>query len=996
MMKPTLASFALFGSCLAGRPCSSVFATSVHRPSSVGSSLFPSGISGGYTGPRTTSSASTTSSSPQLSSYSSTSTGIVTTSAAEPTVVVNVASNGNFAGYDPNWRGGISGWNSTGDVQLLQGYGYIGGGSADTACVQMIVGGNQSTLTSRQAETVASIEQYLEDLDELSNYTMRFYYTVLSNTEASTCLVNAYYGTTLLQSSEYFPVVAAAAAGTTTWVEFITSAALSTSDGFLDIEVDCSGTGSAEVLIDQVFISNQVTTDDVDNISLLYTVTVSSTSSVLSTTTSSNLLTSQSSEQSLSTSTDDGGSTTTSPSSTSTNLPATTTSDSTIVSATAASVISATTTAGTLSPTSPTFCVAAAAETSGLICGKGVYTYSDNYKSVKVSDITEDQCAAACLADEGCQSFVWFYENIACSNQCVLESSSAASYGYMFETSNSVTWDRGCFTEADCSAPADDTVCVDKLETAADASCASFEGTAVSCATPMLSTTVSLYCGMTACRDLCMQYTLCESFSFNYNGYICDLYTVPSEQIATVSSSSGVLFADRSCYTCGEDSYVFDYLTLSADPSEIPDLRTCSVTSSSASVPTSTVLSTVTSAETTAFPISTSSPVTTATTASTSLAVTSTSCVTCFYATPVPTYSVCELPGTLGFTDIYTNSNIDLSSQTSDMECAAICAADSECGAYALNVDGIGCAFSHLDLTDSGFVQDDDATWSWSDLECASCISDCSQPTSSIIEATSTATTSSTTSSTSVCAVYLGQGCEAVYAAAPSGSICGTAGSFSKYPSLVVSTGEYPYQSSPAQCAALCLEISGCVASGYDQHSNDCNLGYFSLAASEFTANADGTVIWSDNACYDCACTGPSSTSSTPTSSFPISTKSSLSQSTPSTSTLVSSTTTSSATPTTSTSSCASPTAHLDDTLTCGLPGVNGVEAVEVPNYTPELASTLAACAAQCLAQEECLSFMYYTTDDLCSLYATSTAADGLTYVSSSTIRYYDRGCFVC
>ncbi len=60
-----------------------------------------------------------------------------------------------------------------------------------------------------------------------------------------------------------------------------------TSSGFLSFALNCIDGATAQVFIDSVFVSNQVSPDDMDNISLLYTVTGSpSTTSSVSVSTS--------------------------------------------------------------------------------------------------------------------------------------------------------------------------------------------------------------------------------------------------------------------------------------------------------------------------------------------------------------------------------------------------------------------------------------------------------------------------------------------------------------------------------------------------------------------------------------------------------------------------------------------------------------------------------------------------------------------------------------
>ena len=80
------------------------------------------------------------------------------------------------------------------------------------------------------------------------------------------------------------------------------------------------------------------------------------------------------------------------------------------------------------------------------------------------------------------------------------------------------------------------------------------------------------------------------------------------------------------------------------------------------------------------------------------------------------------------------------------------------------------------------------------------------------------------------------------------------------------------------------------------------------------------------------------------------------------------------------------------------MPGSAGEEQAlssEVAGYQEGLVvASLAMCGFQCLHYPTCLSFMYDTGSSMCFLFTAATGSLGLSYVPSSTERFYDAACF--
>ena len=105
------------------------------------------------------------------------------------------------------------------------------------------------------------------------------------NANPQNCAIDGSYDNTIFNSS-YFT---SNTGQTSEWVQFLSTFTPSTSSGPLSFVVNCINDGSAEVVIDEVFVSDQVTPADINNMSLSYTLppataTASSTSLAKTTT----------------------------------------------------------------------------------------------------------------------------------------------------------------------------------------------------------------------------------------------------------------------------------------------------------------------------------------------------------------------------------------------------------------------------------------------------------------------------------------------------------------------------------------------------------------------------------------------------------------------------------------------------------------------------------------------------------------------------------------
>ncbi|CAI4212773.1 unnamed protein product [Parascedosporium putredinis] len=473
--------------------------------------------------------------------------------------VVNTCSNGNFAGYDPNWRNGIYGFNSTGDVMLLQQYGYQGDGSEEAGCVQMAAGPGRKRQVSDTWD--ASLEQFFPYLEPDTSYTIRIWYTILSSSVEGACRINGYYGDTLFDSTDPFPLVTDAVVGQSPWYEFLTTAGVTTSEG-----------GFTQPPVTVTTDNDPVSTSTEEESSQDSGTTAEPTAEP--------------------TSTDDGGAVTT------------TTSD------------------GESSPTTTpdSVCVAATGPPAlGKGCGLRRALTTNYYQRVGPDEITQAACAAACHNDANCQSFAWgpWYTDSTgvtakgCANACFLWSTGFEAASASTSTTDLLGFDRSCIAEVDCATQPSGEAC---LNLSYSRPCSQAMGKPKSCALPMHTVMLASLCGSNGCRDLCAQYPSCKSFSGGFGSwYECKLYSEPMSQVMEAGGS--VLFTDMDCFECTPDAPSVKYLPQLADPTNMPafDCTVPASTSTSTSPPSSTATETETETETPATATETDSPTATPT-----------------------------------------------------------------------------------------------------------------------------------------------------------------------------------------------------------------------------------------------------------------------------------------------------------------------------------------------------------------------------------------------
>ncbi|RGP77124.1 translation initiation factor if-2 [Fusarium longipes] len=155
-------------------------------------------------------------------------------------------------------------FNLEGDVQPNGQDGFTKDGSPDTACAQLSAQSTGPDRKRQNAGNVAAIGQNLSGLNTRTKYTIQFYYRVFTSPSGSTaCTLEAFIGDTQFYNTGIF-----ANGASVSYNQVLVSTSVPASEGELNIKTTCANGGSASVLIDSIFISNQVTPENIGNYQL--------------------------------------------------------------------------------------------------------------------------------------------------------------------------------------------------------------------------------------------------------------------------------------------------------------------------------------------------------------------------------------------------------------------------------------------------------------------------------------------------------------------------------------------------------------------------------------------------------------------------------------------------------------------------------------------------------------------------------------------------------
>lgn len=255
--KITLVCLALVG-LSAGGPCkpSSRATTSTHSAtSSVATTDAPKSSTGSQT---TFESLTITSSTETTEVPSLTVPQSSTTTAEEVIIITNAISGGSFANRDPNSPSGLTNFGASGNAEFHQGGCYRADGSVDDGCAALSASSNGDTKRSLFG-SFASIFQTVRSIPR-RKYTIQFYYHI-NSAGSQGCVASATFGNTQFYSQP-------ASIPGSSWARVLQQVEAVSDSPTFAFSLTCSGGGTSSLLVDSIFISDQVTPDNIDDFKL--------------------------------------------------------------------------------------------------------------------------------------------------------------------------------------------------------------------------------------------------------------------------------------------------------------------------------------------------------------------------------------------------------------------------------------------------------------------------------------------------------------------------------------------------------------------------------------------------------------------------------------------------------------------------------------------------------------------------------------------------------
>ncbi|KAF5251087.1 hypothetical protein FANTH_3849 [Fusarium anthophilum] len=172
-------------------------------------------------------------------------------------IITNAISGGSFASRDPNSPSGLTNFGASGNAEFHQGGCYRVDGSLDDGCAALSANGD---VTKRSFfGSFASIFQTVRSVPR-KKYTIQFFYLIRS-AESQGCVASAAFG-----NSEFFSQPASSSRPS--WARVLGEVEAVSNLPTFAISLTCSGGGTSSILVDSIFISDQVTPDTIDNFKL--------------------------------------------------------------------------------------------------------------------------------------------------------------------------------------------------------------------------------------------------------------------------------------------------------------------------------------------------------------------------------------------------------------------------------------------------------------------------------------------------------------------------------------------------------------------------------------------------------------------------------------------------------------------------------------------------------------------------------------------------------
>ncbi|KAG5791937.1 hypothetical protein H9Q69_009034 [Fusarium xylarioides] len=175
-------------------------------------------------------------------------------------IITNAIDGGSFAARNANNPpSGLTNFGASGNAEFHEGGCYKADGSRDDGCAALTASENPAG--KRDTGSFASIWQTLNSLSTGSQnkYTVQFYYAVLSG-GSQDCTVTAALG-----NRQFYSQSLSSVGASVSWTHVLQQVDAESASATFDISMTCSGNGISVILVDSVFISNQVTPANIGN-----------------------------------------------------------------------------------------------------------------------------------------------------------------------------------------------------------------------------------------------------------------------------------------------------------------------------------------------------------------------------------------------------------------------------------------------------------------------------------------------------------------------------------------------------------------------------------------------------------------------------------------------------------------------------------------------------------------------------------------------------------
>ncbi|KAF5591216.1 uncharacterized protein FSUBG_10517 [Fusarium subglutinans] len=184
----------------------------------------------------------------------------ITTTQEVDIIITNAIDGGSFAARNANNPpSGLTNFGATGNAEFHEGGCYKVDGSPDDGCAALTASGNPAG--KRDTGSFASIWQTLSSLStgSQSRYTVQFYYLVLS-AGSQDCTVTAALG-----DRQFYSQSLSSIGTSVSWTHVLQQVDAESASATFAISMTCSGNGISVILVDSIFISNQVTPANIGN-----------------------------------------------------------------------------------------------------------------------------------------------------------------------------------------------------------------------------------------------------------------------------------------------------------------------------------------------------------------------------------------------------------------------------------------------------------------------------------------------------------------------------------------------------------------------------------------------------------------------------------------------------------------------------------------------------------------------------------------------------------